>query len=104
MRLRRRVWEPDYERGRANIVSVTKLLYTLIRWLISWPELETLPKSHLPRATSLITVVYYCTPKSPQTSTFLMKSTKVQTLGAVTLLVTAAYTDDANIVGLSAIV
>jgi len=29
-----------------------------------------------------------------------MKSTKVQTLGAVTLLATAACTDDANIVGL----
>jgi len=28
-----------------------------------------------------------------------MKSTKVQTLGAVTLLATAACTDDANIVG-----
>ena len=31
----------------------------------------------------------------------IMKSTKVQTLGAVTLLATAACTDDTNIVGLS---
>jgi len=30
MRLRKRVWEPDYERGRANVITMTKLVYTLI--------------------------------------------------------------------------